>query len=222
MMMGCFGGHVGLRTARAIASVDPSYRILVVCCEICSLHWQMDRRVDNIVACSLFGDAASAIIVGTEPLAEERSIYEIHKTISVTLPNSRDMIKWDLSATGSIIGLSEEIPEQLNKHLSQFVSNLLCDHNIKPTDAAWPIHPGGVSIINAIERSCGLTTEHTKSSRNVLARQGNNSSGTVLTVLDELRNLNVTNEWAASLSFGPGICIEGCLLKISKNTCKSS
>ena len=66
-------------------------------------------------------------------------------------------------------------------------------------------------------RHCGvgLDAEHTASSRAVLARQGNVSSGTVLCVLDHLRKLpGVANKLAVSLSFGPGLCIEGCVLRV--------
>jgi len=214
MMMGCFGGHVAIRTARAIAALSPQHRVLCVCCELCSLHWQLSKKTDNIVACSLFGDCAAAMVIGSQPRAGERSLFEIHKTLAVTVPDSRDMIKWDLTSTGWIVGLSDAIPKAIHQHVGAFVAELL-GPSLRPADCTWPLHPGGVAIIDAIEEACGLTKQHTAASRSILYKLGNVSSGTVLCVLDETRRLRPNNEYAVSLSFGPGICIEGCLLKLS-------
>lgn len=47
--MGCFGTVSGLRCASALAAEDPNNRILVVCTELCTLHMQLNDKVDNLI-----------------------------------------------------------------------------------------------------------------------------------------------------------------------------
>jgi alpha-pyrone synthase len=95
-------GLAALRTAHSIALSDPNARILFVCVELCSLHLQRDDdRLDNLVATNIFGDGASAVIVGQGILAEEKSYYEILKASCHA--------RWDLSNTGYKVGLKTDI-----------------------------------------------------------------------------------------------------------------
>lgn len=48
--MGCFGALAGLKAAKSIAAESKRHRVLVVCTELCSLHMQMNGKVDNLVA----------------------------------------------------------------------------------------------------------------------------------------------------------------------------
>lgn len=99
--MGCFGGLTALRTASEIARANPNHRVLVVCTELCSLHVQKDdARIDNLIAESLFGDGAAALIMGSNPRATEEAKYEVINCISGALEGSMDQIRWDLSDSG--------------------------------------------------------------------------------------------------------------------------
>ena len=59
--MGCFGAFKGLSVAQSFAKENPKNRILVVCTELCSLHFQTDLTTDNFLANSLFADGAAAV-----------------------------------------------------------------------------------------------------------------------------------------------------------------
>jgi len=178
-------------------------------------------QTDSLVASSIFGDCASAIVVGSVPRAGETSLFEIHRTIAVTVPDSRDMITWNLRSNGWIVGLSPKIPSAISSNVPAFVAELLSGTGLRPSDCTWPIHPGGVNIITGVELACGLTPKHTQACRNILRKLGNCSSATVLCCFDETRQ-HPTAEWAVSLAFGPGICIEGALLRISDAVRKRS
>ena len=39
-----------MKAAKAIARENPKNRVLLVCTELCSLHMQLDDRVENLVA----------------------------------------------------------------------------------------------------------------------------------------------------------------------------
>jgi hypothetical protein len=44
----------GFKAAKALAAENKRHRVLLVCCELCSLHNQMDDRSDNLVAAVRF------------------------------------------------------------------------------------------------------------------------------------------------------------------------
>ena len=79
----------------------------------------------------------------------------------------------------------------------------------RPLDAieAWAIHPGGKSIVDAVERGLALPPEKVAASRAVLQEYGNMSSATVLFVLERLMQGQPAS--GIALAFGPGLAMEG-------------
>lgn len=223
LMMGCFGGVTGVKLAKSIASEDPNNCVLVVCCELCSLHLQLDDRSDNIIGACLFGDGASSIIVGGSniPTGPDDYIYEIIGYDSAIVPETEEALIWDLGSTGWQLGLSPEIPKIIHAHVRDFSSNMIRPHMPKefqekiPLDRLdWCLHPGGVAIIHAIEETCGLDAKvNSKATWDVLGSKGNMSSSTVLFVLDQLRTIGVTSDFTVMLAFGPGLNMEGAILR---------
>ena len=89
--LGCAGGVAGLARASEYVRAFPKQRALLVCVELCSLTFQFDDRSKrNLVAVSLFGDGAAAVLVegddvgGTGP--------EIVATESTLFPDSLDLM----------------------------------------------------------------------------------------------------------------------------------
>ena len=68
-------------------------------------------------------------------------------------------------------------------------------------------HPGGKSILDAVERGLDLPDDALAHSRAVLAEFGNMSSATVLFVLQ--RVLEDRPGSGVALAFGPGLAMEG-------------
>jgi predicted naringenin-chalcone synthase len=79
----------------------------------------------------------------------------------------------------------------------------------------WLVHPGGPSILDAIQRELRLSQEQMMLSWEVLRDHGNCSSTTVLLMLDRLLRSGHTKhgEWAVMMAFGPGLTLETCLLR---------
>ena len=48
--------------AKAYAEADPEATVLIVCVELCSLHFQYTDNPEQIVANSIFSDGAAAIV----------------------------------------------------------------------------------------------------------------------------------------------------------------
>ena len=68
-------------------------------------------------------------------------------------------------------------------------------------------------ILSGIEQACKLNLENTKSSWAVFKKYGNMSSSTFLFVLNELLLQETTKHWIVGLGIGPGLVIEGLLLR---------
>ena len=71
--------------------------------------------------------------------------------------------------------------------------------------------------MQAVERALELEADQTKSSWEILANYGNMSSGTFLFVLEHLSQQAELRPWSAGLAFGPGLSVEGILLRLPKS-----
>ena len=69
--MGCHGGFNALRVAKAYAEADPEATVLIVCVELCSLHFQYTDNPEQIVANSIFSDGAAAIVVDQQTMRNQ-------------------------------------------------------------------------------------------------------------------------------------------------------
>jgi len=72
----------------------------------------------------------------------------------------------------------------------------------------WAVHPGGRSILDAVQQGLDLPLEALCSSRAVLSRYGNMSSATVMFVLQELMRSAQPGQNGCAISFGPGLTAE--------------
>jgi predicted naringenin-chalcone synthase/acyl-CoA synthetase (AMP-forming)/AMP-acid ligase II len=228
--MGCFGFVSGIKAARAFAAENRKNRILLVCCELCSLHMQLDDRMDNIIGAALFGDGAGAVIVGNIDLnnaeRSERVLFEINNTCSVIIPNTSHSMSWELTNSGMAIGLGRDIPISIYESIETFMQQALRDTAAQELDYTdqnlfqWAIHPGGPMIIQAILDRLNLPSSAAKSTWKVLREYGNMSSATLVFVLQDLLQGNQGQNnvyYVPMLAFGPGLNVEGSLLTMHCN-----
>ncbi len=201
--MGCFGALKGLSVARALANEHPNNRVLVVCTELCSLHFQADTAIDTMISNALFADGAAAAIVGADD-----GLWKLTRFTSSALQGSLDQMTWAAGDTGYAMRLSVEVPLQVRRHLLDFIAPLI---NKPYPEYGWAVHPGGKAILHAVIQKCGLTPDHLTHSWEVLRQYGNMSSPTFLFVLDEMRKGAVPEE-TIGMGFGPGLSLEGVLL----------
>ena len=61
--MGCYAAFNALKTARYIVEANPAARVLVVCVELCTIHYQDKTDADTLLANALFGDGAAAAVI---------------------------------------------------------------------------------------------------------------------------------------------------------------
>src|ERR1051326_2516105 len=73
--------------------------------------------------------------------------------------------------------------------------------------ALWAVHPGGRTVLDAVEASFALAKDRLAHSRQVLNDYGNMSSGTVMFVLDSMMRAKEKGRGLA-MAFGPGLVAE--------------
>lgn len=210
--MGCFGAFKGLEVAHAFVKSNPKSRVLIVSIELCSLHIQANDTQDSIMANSLFADGAAAAIIGRDLLSGEVSLFEMLHHASFGLNDSWDLMGWEASDHGYVMKLSPFVPVLLARHIKNFTQELIQSY-AKTEACDFAIHPGGKAIVHTIEKKLGLNKMQTQASWNTLANYGNMSSATFLFVLNDLIKQPDRKEWTVGLGFGPGLSVEGLLLK---------
>lgn len=211
--MGCFGAFKGLAVARAFALENPNHRVLLVCTELCTLHLQADLDQETLVGNSIFSDGAAAAIIGTHPREGEVALWDIIRTHSLGIENSLDKMSWEASDRGFLMRLSAKVPVLIKRRIEAFADDLL-KGAVPPGECDWAIHPGGKSILQAVERALDLKPDQTQASWETFGNYGNMSSATFLFVLDLLARQPHRRRWSAGIAFGPGLSFEGILLQL--------
>lgn len=201
--MGCYAGVTALRSAAHIVRSTPEARVLVVTAELCSLHLQPTDRLESLLAMAQFGDGAAATMVSAEGPG-----LALGEGLSLTLEQSSELITWTIGDTGFAMELSGEVPGRIGEALaSDELVSRITGGAAPDAIAAWAVHPGGRSILDAVERGLALKPLRLEASRTVLREYGNMSSATVVFVLERLMRERPASGLA--LAFGPGLALEG-------------
>lgn len=198
-MMGCFGAFKGLSTAAALVAQDPKRKVLVVCTELCSLHFFRSEKREVLLGSALFGDGSGACVVGVE----DEKLWQIENFRSEIIPETSREMTWEAGDLAFEMVLTSKVPKAVQKCIRHFVQNLVKKDSLEGFH--WALHPGGKAILEGIERAVGLSPEQTQASWNILKNCGNMSSATLLFVLEKM--MGTPN--IISLGFGPGLSIEG-------------
>jgi alpha-pyrone synthase len=103
--------------------------------------------------------------------------------------------------------LSPDVPQALGRGLPRVLPALLSDEERLATKL-WAIHPGGRSVLDAVQDKLALTAENMAPSREILRRYGNMSSATLLFVLRSIMDDDASSGPGAAFAFGPGLTVE--------------
>jgi predicted naringenin-chalcone synthase len=215
--MGCYAAFNALKISDAICKSDKNAKVLVVCVELCSLHFLKNKNRDQIVSNAIFGDGAAAVLIQSKPTKGGISLSMESFYCSLALNGMKDMA-WHITDTGFEMTLSSYVPEMIKGGIKKLTEKLL--YHLQPEHSEidyYAIHPGGRKILEAIESELGLSKEDNRHSYKILKEYGNMSSPTVLFVLHSiLKDLNEKDQGKNILSFafGPGLTLESTLLKV--------
>ena len=204
--MGCYAAINALKLARHIVRSEPQARVLVVNIELCTLHLQETPNLDQVLSFMLFGDGCAACLVTAE--AEGIALDSFR---AVVVPGTSELITWNIRDFGFDMVLSGMVPFTIYDALRGRADEILAGAPIQSIDL-WAIHPGGRTVLDAVERAFALAPPALAASREVLRRYGNMSSATVMFVFDRLLR-SAARGAGCAMAFGPGLTAETMLFR---------
>jgi alpha-pyrone synthase len=199
--MGCHAAINALRLARHIVRSEPEARVLVVCLELCTLHLQETADLEQLLSFLIFADGCAAALVTCQPRG-----LEIGASTTAIAPEAADQIVWRIGSSGFDMTLSGSVPSTLGAVLPRHIGTILQGRPLEEI-AHWAVHPGGRSVLDAVQQALDLGPHALATSRDVLRCYGNMSSVTVLFVLKAMLDGGAPGAGCA-MAFGPGLAIE--------------
>lgn len=211
--MGCYAALHAMKMADSICRAEPSSLVLIVCTELCTLHFQKAPTPDNLAASLLFGDGSAAILLGSE--SQGKSLASIRGFYAEVVPKGKRDMSWELSSSGFLMTLSGYIPELISTDFRPLLERAMLSYKMDIDEIKnWCIHPGGKRILQAVQKSLQLEEGKLDAAASVLKDFGNMSSPSVLFVLKRLLEADQKGISLAA-AFGPGLTMETCLLEIN-------
>lgn len=202
--MGCYAAINALKLAHHILRSEENAAVLVLNLELCTLHLQESHNLAQILSFLIFGDGCSAAYLTADPQGIALDSFR-----AVLLPETKDLITWRIGDQGFDMFLSGKVPAAIQKGLSCSQVAQAITAGRSPEDIPlWAVHPGGQTILDAVEQALQLPQAALSSSRDVLCRYGNMSSATVMFVLQQLMQRAHSGERGCGISFGPGLTAE--------------
>lgn len=205
--MGCYAAINALKLARHIVRSEPHSRVLVLNLELCTLHLQETADVTQLLCFLLFSDGCAASLVTSEPQGIALDSFK-----SMLLPDTRELMSWNIRNQGFDMLLSGEVPAAIHDALRSKSNEILAFAPSRPT-GLWAVHAGGRTILDAVERALNLDPAALSASRDVLRRYGNMSSATIMFVLAELMRSAANGTSGCAMAFGPGLTAETMLFR---------
>ena len=199
--LGCAGGVSGLSIASRLAQSRLGSNVLLVALELCTLAVRHDELTKaNIVAASLFGDGAAAVVLR----AGDGGATRIEATGEKLWPDTLDIMGWSVDPEGFGVIFQRTIPDFVRDHMGAAVAEILSRMDLSIDDVdRFICHPGGAKVIAALERALSLDQGSLDHEREVIADYGNMSAPTVLFVLERLRGQGLPKR-SLLTSLGPG------------------
>lgn len=217
--MGCYGAFNGLKVANAFCQAEQNANVLLVCVELCSIHFQNNFNLENMVSNALFADGAASVLVQNHSSLDK--YFCLQSFFCDLVPQTHQDMAWSIADYGFDIVLSSYVPEAIKSGIFMFTETLLKQSHYSIDDIHhYAIHPGGIKILHACEAALNIPAQKNEHAYEVLRNYGNMSSATVLFVLKKIWDklgIKDNNQNIFSCAFGPGLTLEAMILKIYCN-----
>ncbi len=205
--MGCYAAINGLKLAHHIVRSVPSAKVLLVSVELCTLHFQDTADLEQILMFLLFADGCAAALISAEPEGLAMSSFRAE-----VIPETDALMSWHIRDMGFDMVLSGDVPRSVFRALTAGAERILGGRASQDI-SMWAVHPGGRTVLDAVESAFTLPAHALKHSRDVLYEFGNMSSATVLFVLKRFLEERRRGEQGCAMSFGPGLTAETMLFR---------
>jgi alpha-pyrone synthase len=201
--MGCYAAINALKLARHIVRSESEAKVLVVSLELCTLHLQETSDLEQVLSFLVFADGCAAALITSEATGLELESFHAEM-----IPEASDQITWNIRDHGFDMYLSGQVPGSIRHALGGTQGRILKDAPVEDFDL-WAIHPGGRTVLDAVEAAFSLPANALSASREVLRKFGNMSSATVLFVLKAMLDAPVEKgARGCAMAFGPGLTAE--------------
>ena len=200
--MGCYAAINALKSAHHIVRSEPDSVVLILSLELCTLHLQETQNLEQMLSFLLFADGCAACLVSAKPAG--LGIDSIH---ALRLPETSHLITWKIREVGFDMHLSGQVPAEISRAMKEVGQHVTRGEDPLNFDL-WAVHPGGRTVLDAVEKGLGLPGSALSHSRDILSRFGNMSSATVMFVLENVLRAACSGQRGCAMSFGPGVTAE--------------
>ena len=113
--MGCNAAFHALKLGDMIARTDNNAKVLIVCVELCTLHFQPKNNHDNLLSNTIFGDGAAAVVVVSDSKARQdhQPGLTINGFYSLLLSKGNDLMGWNITPLNFEMILDAKVPDLL-------------------------------------------------------------------------------------------------------------
>jgi predicted naringenin-chalcone synthase len=207
--MGCYAALNALKLARHVVRSEPRSRVLVVNLEQCTLHLQETDQLEPVLSFLLFGDGCAASLVSAEP--DGIALDRFHAVVS---PATAELITWRIRDAGFDMMLSGRVPAAVGEALRAEAAAILDGGGTGSIDL-WAVHPGGRSVLDAVEQALELDPRGGGGAREGRRRPGPVSCATIMFVLAAMLERSRPGQRGCGLAFGPGLTAETMLFHMA-------
>jgi len=212
--MGCYAAFNVIKVAMDSLAARPDELVIGNCTELSSAHVRDSPMPDedpteSLITQALFGDASVSILMGSAP---DGAGVQFLRTHTEQLYDQHQMMSLNIGNQSFWMTLAAGVPAVLQENIEGFLVKLLQPLGLSAADIShWAIHPGGPKILRVLGKQLALQPEQLRASWDVLANAGNCASATVLLVLENILRVDKPRpgEYGVMLAFGPGLTIEG-------------
>lgn len=210
--MGCNAAFPAQKIADSFARSDRNAKVLVVCVELCTIHFQPKNDNDNLLSNTIFSDGAAALLMVSDEIALQQNLegYSVDGFYSGILGKGRQLMGWNIKPYNFEMILNSELPSFIGENIKHFFEEAGRHLDVVPEDInKWAVHPGGRKILDQVRFQLELEKDTLADSYHVLNKYGNMSSPTILFILNRiLRQELKQDENLMAIGFGPGISID--------------
>ena len=216
--MGCYAALNVIKVAMDSVVARPDQLVICNCTELSSAHIRNapmpgEDPMESLITQALFGDASVSMLMGSAP---DGVGIQFLRTHTEQLYDHQTMMSLNIGNQSFWMTLAAGVPAALQENIDGFIDRLLQPLGLSTRDVShWGIHPGGPKIVRLLGKQLALKPEQLRASWDVLANAGNCASATVLLVLENILRVDKPRrgEHGVLLTFGPGLTIEGAVLR---------
>lgn len=218
--LGCNAAFPAQKIADSFVGSDKNAKVLVVCVELCTIHFQPKDNTDNLLSNTIFADGAAALLFVSDEYARQHKLsgFRVEGFYSGILGEGKALMGWNVKPLNFEMILNAEVPAFIGKKIKGWVADAEKHFNLKSSEInKWAVHPGGRKILDQVRQQLGFENGELNYSYQILRDYGNMSSPTVLFILNLIETVPlVQGEKIMAVGFGPGISVDAALYYYEK------